>query len=100
MWQYRSADCYCYLKGKKVIQVHNILLRRHDNILFLYGKQFSSYYPYYIYPYNSKLTDIFRVKDLSNEFVIVQFEDVIAKCTVLPDENNFWVSFPLIHQIE
>lgn len=100
IWQYRNADCYCYIKEKKVIQIHNILLRCHDNILFFYGKQFLSYYPYYTYPYNSKFTDIFHVKDFSNEFVIVPFTDVIAKCIILPDENDFWVSFPLIHQIE
>lgn len=99
-WQYRNADCYCYIKGKKILQIHNILLRCHDNILFFYGKQFLSYFPYYVYPYNSEFIDIFRVTDLANEFLMVQFQDVIAKCMVLPDKNNFWISFSLVHQIE
>lgn len=38
-WQYRNADCYCYVKGKKVLQIHNILLRSYDKMVFLYGKQ-------------------------------------------------------------
>lgn len=100
VWQYRPADCYCYVKGKKILQLHNILLRCHDNTVLLYGKEFLNYYSYYIYPYNSDISDIFLVKNLSETFVTISFQDIIAKCIVIPDENNFQVSFPLIHQIE
>lgn len=100
VWQYCNADCYCYTKEGKVIKIHNILFRCHDNILLFYGKQFLSYVSYYEYPYDSEILDIFRIKDVSNEFVTVPFEDVIAKCLLLPDENNSWISFPLIHSVE
>ena len=35
VWQCRNADCYCYIKGEKIIQIHNILVRSDDTFFFM-----------------------------------------------------------------
>lgn len=96
---YRVSDSYCLLKNNTLLQIDNILVRIHDDVVVLYGRHFESYSSFYTYPFASETAQIFLVKELSYEYFIYDVNDIAAKCVVMPVNNSSWISFPIIHEL-
>lgn len=93
----RVADCYCYSKNNKVVQVHNVLERIHDKKVYLYGKEFMTYSSYYDYPFDSSILNVFVVDNISRDFKIFPLCDIKSKCALICDSSDKNVCFPLLH---
>lgn len=98
---YSNANSYCLTKYNKVIQIQNILRSNDDNSTIIIGKQFQVYSSFYNYPFSSENLNIFKVTNLSEHVISVQFKDVIAKCMVFPQapEEDCSIVFPLLHTL-
>lgn len=96
-----NADSYCLIDDI-VVQIYNILVSDKQETMII-GKHFKSYESAYTYPLDSKSLFIYKLKDLSTRFRMFSFENVRAKCMVLPFEvsadKTVYVSFPLIHSL-
>lgn len=99
IYSYSTADCYCLLSNGLIIQIHNILYNNCEDYVLL-GKEFVNYGSFYKYPIDSKLLNIFILKDLS-DLKIYKIKDIPTKCLVFPHMtlSETWISFPLIHTI-
>ncbi|KAJ8937837.1 hypothetical protein NQ314_011698 [Rhamnusium bicolor] len=95
---YSPANSYCLTNKDKVMQVQNIALIQNNT--FIIGNYFQSYDSLYKYPLDSKDLNIYVLTYLLPNLEICPFNEVIAKCLVLPSENGSWVSFPIIHTCE
>lgn len=99
--QYSKSNNYCMLKGDtKIIEIHNITKTKKGDI-FLIGKHFIKYLPLYLYSCDSSLFDIYVLKDLS-DLKAWPINLISNKCIVLlyNDDNNNYVSIPIIHNFD
>lgn len=88
----REVDCYCLTKDKKVFKIHNILK---NHTLFIYGKEFLNYQPFFEYPFNSVAIDVMVVKNYSR-FKLIPVNDILTKCVVI-HYNDYTLSIPMLH---
>lgn len=90
-----SADCYCMLRNKTVMQISNIIVL-HGNTPALFGSMFSHHEKFYDYPCDSTNLDIFLATEMSSQLTIIDVQDVLCKCFVIPIFDKFAI-FPLLH---
>lgn len=91
----READCYCLTKDRKVFEINNIL-KNHS--LFIYGKEFVNYQPFFEYPFNSVAIDVMVVKNYSH-FKLIPVNNILTKCVVVHN-NGYTLSIPMLHDYD
>lgn len=74
------------LRNKTVIQISNIIVL-HGNTPALFGSMFSHHEKFYDYPCDSTNLDIFLATEMSSQLTIINVQDVLCKCFVIP--TNF-----------
>lgn len=92
----READRYCLTLSGKVFQICNILKK--DGSLYVYGREFVSYQPFFEYPFSSIAIDVMEVKELSH-FKLMSVNDILTKCLVIPCDT-YTISIPMLHAPE
>lgn len=96
IFSFSVSDCYCLTSGKKIIEIHNILVHQQNNILLL-AKIFQIYSSFYMHPQNSKSFGIYCVENLSDEFHLVSLPEIIAKCVVFPISEKMFIVSIITH---
>lgn len=91
----READCYCLTKDRKVFKIHNILK---NHTLYIYGKEFINYQPFFEYPFNSVAIDVMIVKKYSH-FKLIPVHDILTKCVVVHN-SAYTLSIPMLHDYD
>lgn len=90
----QSDACFLTRNGAVVI-LENII--RRDGNIFFQGKRFTQQDDIYDYPINSSQLGIFKVWGLRNEEETFPIEEVFAKCWLMPQNDDTFVSIPLAH---
>ncbi|XP_070523068.1 uncharacterized protein [Cardiocondyla obscurior] len=79
-----------------IVILHNIIVK--DGTVFFIGYSFIKNGNAYEYPLSSSELGIVQVSDLSNERRVFYLTEVVAKCWLIPDGENF-ICFPLLHTL-
>ena len=90
-----NRDNYFKMKNKKIVKIEHIFASK-NNEIFLLGKLFVRYRPFYSAPVNS--LDFFNITIASqyDKLELINLSELESKCYSLPLDNNEFAIIPLI----